>query len=438
MRRVCWYLLISVVCPTVILAGAPDRAELLGNPGFFEKAAEPSFVRLTAEALQDQVQVISRRSFAAFGFNTPGVKMHLPRCDNSVYAVVEFSPARLVAADDRDVPYERERGIYDHDTHSDELRFAPLNGKTPVAFSRAQGTILLRYPVRMETLSLKTGSPALEGVTLTIDGPFVSWTAKKLVLPEAASFAPIAQWRAFDASGRRLEKHAYEGSSMSRGATTETYAYWGEVHEVRVDVVNEWAELEIAYILPSIDPLPANRMGTAPETDEVKATPGGEVTMTVVGAKGSQKEAAGPALSKEDAVAQLKTLGFRRFDANSFILAATRGKADALRLFLAGGMPVDTESGGRTALMSAAMMGHVEAGKVLIDAGADVNRPDVAGSPPLLRLVMKPGATELVQAFIDAGADLTVELPGGVTPLKMATIANCTENAKVLKAAGAR
>ena len=155
MRRVCWYLLISVVCPTVILAGAPDRAELLGNPRFFEKAAEPSFVRLTAEALQDQVQVISRRSFAAFGFNTPGVQMHLPRCDNTVYAVVEFSPARLVAADDRDVPYERERGIYDHDTHSDELRFAPLNGKTPVAFSRAQGTILLRYPVRMETLSLK-------------------------------------------------------------------------------------------------------------------------------------------------------------------------------------------------------------------------------------------------------------------------------------------
>ncbi len=437
-KRIRWLLIISILySPAFSLAGEPDRAELLKKPRFIEKATEPSFVKLTANKLQDQLLVISSRSYAAVGFNNPEVRIRLPRCDNSVYAVVDFSPARLLDSKGNEVPYERERGIYDYDTYSDELRFAPVKGKTPVEFSRVEGAINLRYPVRMKTLSMKNGSSALAGVTVAIDAPFVSWTGKEPRLPEAASFTPIEQWRAFDASGRRIEKHTYEGFRIHKKVTTETYAYWGKVKEVRVDLVEEWAEVEIVYSLPSIDPLPEHRIGTKPKTDKVKATPGGKVAFQVIADKGAQAEATS-GLSKEAAVAQLKKLGFRRFDANSFVLAATRGKADALRLFIAAGMKVDTESGGRTALMSAAMMGHVEAGRVLIEAGADVNKSDVTGSPPLLRLVMKCGATELVQAFINAGADLTVTLRGGVTARKMAELVNCKENARVLKEAEAR
>lgn len=438
MKRIGWLLVVGVFCPTVILAGESDRAELLGSPRCVENAVEPSFAPFTAEKLQDQLQVISSRSFAVFGFNNPEVQIRLPRCDNSVYAAVDFSPVRLVDSKGRDVQYERERGLYDHDSHSDEIRFVPVQGKIPVEFARAEGTIHLRYPVRIKTLSLKSGARALEGVTLSIDGPFVSWTGKELTLPESASFSTIPQWRAFDASGRRLEGHPHKGFSMSKGMTTETYPYWGAVKEVRVDVVDEWAEMEIAYSLPPVEPLPHARIGTAPKTDRVKTTPGGKVTMQVLAAKRVPGDAVAGGISREDAIAQLKTLGFRRFDANAFILAATRGRADALKLFIAGGMPVDTECGGRTALLSAAMMGHVEAGKVLIGAGADVNKPDLTGSPPLLRLVMKRNAAELVQAFIDAGADLTVELRGGVTALQLAKMAKCQENVRVLKAAGAR
>jgi len=437
-RLIYLLLVISLLYPPSFgLAGEPDRAELLGKPRFVEKAQEPSFAQLTANKLQDQLLVISSRSYAAVGFNNPEVQIHLPHCDNSVYAVVDFSPVQLLDSKGKEVVYERERGIFDYDTHSDELRFAPVNGKAPVEFSRADGIIMLRYPIRIKTLSMKTKSFALADLKITIDGPFVSWSGKKPTLPEAASFTPIEQWRAFDASGRRLKKHSYKGFSMSKGITTETYAYWGDVKEVKVDVVEEWAEIKIVYSLPSIDPLPDHRVGTAPKTDKVKATRGGKVTFQVISGKSAPAKAAA-GLSREDAIAQLKKLGFRRFDANSFVLAATTGKADALRLFIAAGMPVDTKSGGRTALMSAAMMGHVEAGKVLIEAGADVNKPDVTGSPPLLRLVMKCKATELVQAFIDAGADLTVTLPGGVTARKMAELKNCGETARVLKAAGCR
>ena len=83
-------------------------------------------------------------------------------------------------------------------------------------------------------------------------------------------------------------------------------------------------------------------------------------------------------------------------------------------------------------------MGRVEAGKVVIDAGADVNQTDSTGAPPLSRLAMQCGATELVRAFIDAGANLSVKVAGGTTLRQMAELGGCTENAKVLKAAGAQ
>ena len=267
MKRISCLLIISMMYPLIVSANKPERGELQENPRHIEKAVEPSFAQLSAKQLQDQLKVISSRSFAVFGFNNPEVQIYLPHYDNSVYATVDFSPAKLFDAKGGEVPYERERGIYDHDTYSDELRFAPVEGKTPVVFSRAEGTVTLRYPVRIKTLSIKTGSPEISGMTCTIDGPFVSLSAKENMLPEAASFTPIEQWRAYDASGHRLEKHPYEGFSMNQGVTTETYAYWGDVNEVRVDVVDEWAELEITYSLPSINPLPDDRIGTAPKTD---------------------------------------------------------------------------------------------------------------------------------------------------------------------------
>ena len=438
MRRSFSLGLFCILISAIVSADEPDRAEILGSPRVVAGAVEPVFVELTSEQLKQQLEVVSSRSYAVFGFNNSEVQIYLPRCDNSVYASVVFSPARLFGASGAGVQYERVRGIYDHETHSDELRFGPLEGDKPVEFSRAEGTITLRYPVRMRTIGIKPGGVAPAGMTVTIDGPFVSWSDPKESLPEARSFTPVGQLRAFDVSGARLEQHSFKDYSMREGVATEKYTYWGEVAEVRLDVADEWAELEISYSLPSIEPLPAGRAGTPPESLEVEATQGGAVDIQVVKRDEPQVEAPTPGMSKDEALAQLEEIGFRRFDANSFILAATRGKADALELFIAAGMPVDTESGGRTALMSAAMLGHVEAGKVLIDAGADVNKTDSTGSPPLTRLVMQCDATELLRAFIEAGADLTVKLPGGVTARQMAELNRCSENARVLKEAGAK
>ena len=438
MKRMSCAVMLCCLVSSPAAAQEPGRAELLGDIRVVEDAVEPAFIDLTAEQLKEQLEVVSSRSYAVYGFNNPEVQIHLPRCDNTIYASVEFSEPRLRDAAGNEVPYQGERGIYDHDTHSDEMRFAPIDGGQTVSFAVAEGSISLRFPIRMRTVAIKAGAAAPAGLTVTIDGPFVSWSDPEEILPEAASFTPFEQFRAVDASGRRLEKNPWKGFSMSGGVSLNTFAYWGEVAELRIDVVEEWADLEISYSLPSIEPLPATRAGTPPESPIIKPTPGGTVDVRVVGPDRDQGEEPAEEMSKDQALAELQELGFRRFDANSFILAATRGRADALRLFIAAGMPVDSQSGGRTALMSAAMMGHVEAGKVLIDAGADVNQTDSTGSPPLGRLVMQCDATGLVRAFIDGGADLSVQLPGGTTLRQMAELSGCAENAQVLKAAGAK
>ncbi|MCP4902377.1 MAG: hypothetical protein GY906_35870 [bacterium] len=426
------------VLSTMVLANEPDRAELVGSQRFVDDATEPVFELITGDALKQQLRVVAIRSYAVFGFNNSGVLIQFPQSDNNVYASVRFSEARLLDAKGDAVKYERERGIYDHDEFSDQLRFIPVEGDEPVEFTLSEGSITLRYPIRIRTVAIKPGAASPAGLTVAVDGPFVSWSDPDEILTEAAAFTPYEQFRAFDTAGQRLEQHSFKGYSMRNGVSSEKYAYWGEVAEVRVDLIEEWAEIEISYSLPSIDRWPDSQVGTPPKNKEVKATPGGKVEMRLVQQGQPAPAATESGMSQDEALAQLKELGFRRFDANSFLLAATRGKTDALKLFIAGGMPVETESGGRTALKSAAMMGHVEAGKVLIKAGADVNSTDSSGAMPLHRLVMQCKATELVQAFIDAGADIKTKLPGNISVLKMAEVTNCTENARVLKEAGAK
>jgi hypothetical protein len=308
--------LFFILVSNAVAAEEPGRAELLDNIRVVEDAIEPQFIDLTAEQLKEQLEVVSTRSYALHGFNNPEVQIHLPRCDNSIYALVEFSSPHLRDAAGNEVRYERERGIYDHDTHSDEIRFAPIDGGQTVAFANAEGSITLRFPIRMRTVSIKAGGSAPAGLTVTIDGPFVSWSDPEEILPEAASFTPVEQFRAVDASGRRLEQHPWKGFSMRGGVSFDKYAFWGEVAEVRIDVVEEWADLEISYSLPSIEPLPAARAGTAPESTAVKPTPGGTVDVRVVGLDRHQGEEPAATMSKDQALAELRELGFRRFDAN--------------------------------------------------------------------------------------------------------------------------
>jgi hypothetical protein len=379
-------------------------------------------------------------------FNIPGVRIHLPRCDNSVYAQVDFSEPVLRDAEGTEVAYEPEPGLYDHELFLDQYRFAAAEGSDdPPEYAVAEGTITVRYPLRVRTLTVRPGQPLPGGVVASFDGPFLTWQQGGVELPEAVAFTGITSMRIYDAEGHRLKRHPHQEYRSVNGVTTERFGYWGEIAELQVDTVEQWAVLDISYRLPQAPALPQSQVGAPLKLqDTVEPTPGGTVTMTVRSeapaeeAAGEDAQASTATISPEAARERLAELGYREVTESMLVMSAVKGETEAVRMFLAAGLPVDARHDDRTPLLSAAMYGRVETALLLIEAGADVNAGDMNDSTPLLWAAQKCEAHELVQALVDAGADVNARAKGGGNPLMMATVMSCTENAEILTKAGAR
>src|SRR5262249_7315410 len=106
------------------------------------------------------------------------------------------------------------------------------------------------------------------------------------------------------------------------------------------------------------------------------------------------------------------------------------GDADAVKLMLEAGMPVEAED----ALHTAVEVGKAKVAKVLIDAGANVNARDAAGQSLVMNAVSHP---DIVKLLIDAKADVNVANDYKITPLAAAAEQGQLEVVKMLIAAGA-
>lgn len=102
------------------------------------------------------------------------------------------------------------------------------------------------------------------------------------------------------------------------------------------------------------------------------------------------------------------------------IHAATfMGDMDAIRQHIAAGSDLNLKEPtvGSTPLISAAVFGKTEVVQALIEAGADVNLQNNEGSTALTSAAFLC-RTEIVQALLDAGADKTIRTNAGSTALE--------------------
>lgn len=108
--------------------------------------------------------------------------------------------------------------------------------------------------------------------------------------------------------------------------------------------------------------------------------------------------------------------------------AAERGQAALIHILLAGGASVDlTDRFGHSALMWAALSGHVDAVKVLLgyegytsdDTRASINKQDSHGETALI-LAIRAGHYDVVQALIQRGCDVNVPNERGERALSLA------------------
>ena len=118
------------------------------------------------------------------------------------------------------------------------------------------------------------------------------------------------------------------------------------------------------------------------------------------------------------------------------------GDVEAVQQALMSGTNVDIrDEEGSTLLMLAAHAGNLPMVNVLLEAGADVNAHNERGWAPLINAAYnaeyKRGFAEVVQALIDAGANIEASIGYGVRPLMLAAGYGETAVVEVLLKAGA-
>jgi hypothetical protein len=257
-----------------------DKAELVKNPKYAEKDVKPVFKKLTAEEARAAVKVSSGRNSAMFGFNDSAVRIHLPQIDNSNWIDDEFSDPKLFDKKQKPVTFEKEQGIYDHDSWSTEIRFTS-GGKKPVEFAKAVGSVKIKYPLVMRTRSFKKSESAkAKEAGVTFDGPIIKTDLSKV--PESAFGSNLEGIRAYDKTGKRLERvMGYSASGWEDGVSFRGVAFHGDVARVDVDVVDEWTQLQIDYEMPPAPKLSESVQGT-PSSKEAVDTPGAKYTVKIV------------------------------------------------------------------------------------------------------------------------------------------------------------
>ena len=248
------------------LAQIPERGELTATPKFVEQSARPSFRSFTEAQLRAEIKVISARSYAMFGYNTPEVRVKLPQVSNSAYSQIEFSPATLVNQAGQKARFELEEGGYNEEKFSSEIRFRIPDSDKLVSFAHVRGHVKVKYPLAVKTSVITPTQPGPPELAVKIDGPYVNFAEDEAKIPET-SFTMLKPLRAYDAAGHQLEQHGYsETTSDDNGVDIKHTSFYGNVTQVEIDTVEGWAELDLPYDLTPAPLLPAGHEGEDPES----------------------------------------------------------------------------------------------------------------------------------------------------------------------------
>lgn len=99
--------------------------------------------------------------------------------------------------------------------------------------------------------------------------------------------------------------------------------------------------------------------------------------------------------------------------------AAVLGNLEAIKLHIKAGSDLDIKEplGGSSPLITATVLGKTEVAKALIEAGADLNCQNFDGSTPLISAAFFC-RTEILEALLENGADKTMKNNYGSTALE--------------------
>lgn len=259
---------VLLLCGGFCLAQMPKRGEL-ATPKFMKDPVRLSFRSFTEAQLRAEIKIISTRSYAVFGYNTPEVRLKLPQVSNTHYSKIEFGPATLVGPAGQEVPFELEESGYSKETFSDEIRFSIADSDKIISFAHVRGQVKVKYPLVVKTSTITRAQPGPRELAVKIDGPFVSFAEQdEAKMPEIFFMSKLQPIRAYDAAGRQLEPYGSSETTEENGVDVKHIPFYGNVARVEIDTVESWAELDLPYDLTPAPLLPAGHEGEDPEAPQ--------------------------------------------------------------------------------------------------------------------------------------------------------------------------
>lgn len=105
----------------------------------------------------------------------------------------------------------------------------------------------------------------------------------------------------------------------------------------------------------------------------------------------------------------------------ALVRAAARGDLDAVRQTIGQGVSADARVNGWTALSAASFFGHKDAVEMILEAGADMDRPDEDGGRTPLHRALTGGEVGISMFLLERGAAAGRPEKKGLTPLMCAT-----------------
>lgn len=241
----------------IMATAEPKTTEESQETARFARYAKPvplNYQKLSLEQLKKAIKIVSKRSEAIFGFNTPEVACFFPRISNSAYGSIDFKDVKLRDKARHDIEYEAELSGFMEDSNSSEIRFLPASGQKTVTFDKAAGSVHIKYPLSLKTLSVKKGE---NSKLVQFDKRVIRYKTEGVAKAESL-FAKLRPVRAYDASGRQLYQLGFSGFYSIGDGEFEALAFWGEPVRVEIDVVEQWAEFDMPFELAPADLLPAS------------------------------------------------------------------------------------------------------------------------------------------------------------------------------------
>lgn len=163
----------------------------------------------------------------------------------TAYAVPEFKDL-VVTLKNKPVKVSDNQGYYDRESGS--LGYIPMNEEyKPVDYDQIKGTVLLKYPATIKTVTIKKGEKKfgvekIEGNKLTINEDQLG-EVKDMINDE------ILPLRAYGKGAWPLKKDNYTVSESSNNGVLYQYFYFGNIQSVQIDQPGEWIEMSIPFTL---------------------------------------------------------------------------------------------------------------------------------------------------------------------------------------------